>query len=447
MNISGGMQMQRASASGMNLKFNTAKQTITASLKQAKADRQHGKYAVTLNGIRFTTDNHKPRRNTGKPKRGWFDAGHLDIVSDMKWIVDISNKDAVNAQLSNGTLKDAVAGIDIKNLKMQLTLMPSKAHLKNLSFRQAEATSLNIASADISLPSKKEGRSLSFQTSTITGHVVLADISRPFAQTLDKFKLPLNFITTMSGNRDAIRFNGISVHTDNQQLNVTANGEVTHLREKHKVDVKFYSVNLHAKTGMPETIINQFPVKKIMITQLHKLGDIYYSGQFEVVNKSEIFKGVLTTKAGPIELSITIDNVGKWVSGSVSTEALDIGLVFEMENLGEVKAHASFKVDISKERTARMRQTKGGKLPIGSVSATVDDCSYKKVHVHDIEMQLESDGAVATGTITDYNKLLDLSCQFSFTDTDQMNNMKVKKAGIRLHKRKKKEKEEDEKEE
>ena len=47
---------------------------------------------------------------------------------------------------------------------------------------------------------------------------------------------------------------------------------------------------------------------------------------------------------------------------------------------------------------------------------------------------IDSDGAVAKGSIIDSGRLVDLLCDFSFTDTDDMQKMKVK-PGLRLHSR------------
>lgn len=434
--------LRKAELSGLKLRYATKKQSINAAADQVKAGRLKNKYTLAVSGLKFCNDNHKPRKNTGKPKRGWFDAGHLNISAQMNWVIDFAKNGLVNAQLVDATVKDAVAGIDMKKLKMNMALSESTAQITGLSFQQMAGTTVSVASAQVVLPSKKEGRTLSFQTGIISAQVILADIAHLFAPVLKDFKLPLRLTTTMNGDQNTLHFKGVNVSTLDQGLTISADGDITHLREKHKLVVSFQVAQMLAKVGTPELVINQFQVKKMMMNQLHKLGDIRYSGSFEVVYKKENFQGRLTTNAGPIDFTLSIDNAGKWVSGKVKTEALNIGKVLEMENLGDVKASAEFKVDISKKRTAAIRREKGGKLPICTVSAKVDECGYKRIHIHNLDMELESDGAVANGQIIDHGKLLDLSCRFSFTDTDQMNKMKITKAGIKLHKRDEKEKEE-----
>ena len=104
-----------------------------------------------------------------------------------------------------------------------------------------------------------------------------------------------------------------------------------------------------------------------------------------------------------------------------------------MPDLGKIACKADFKFDISKPRTARMRQQKGGKLPIGRISAEVEEAKYKKVKVRNLFAELESDGAVATGNITVKGKRMDVLCGFSFTNTNEMRKTKIK-PGIKFHK-------------
>ena len=37
-----------------------------------------------IEDLHFAIDNHLPRKNAGKPKRGFFDVGHLDVTSNMQ---------------------------------------------------------------------------------------------------------------------------------------------------------------------------------------------------------------------------------------------------------------------------------------------------------------------------------------------------------------------------
>jgi hypothetical protein len=81
-----------------------------------------------------------------------------------------------------------------------------------------------------------------------------------------------------------------------------------------------------------------------------------------------------------------------------------------------------------------MRRKLGGKLPIGELNATINDCSYKGVHVRNIDVNMISDGAWATGDVTQRGNWRDISCSFSFANTDEMQKLKVKHARMRFHK-------------
>ena len=82
-----------------------------------------------------------------------------------------------------------------------------------------------------------------------------------------------------------------------------------------------------------------------------------------------------------------------------------------------------------------MRRQDGGKLPIGSVNAQIEDCSFKKIHFRNLLMNIKSNGAVAMGDLTKLGKWRDLYCSFSFTNTDQMHKLKIMKPGIKFHKK------------
>jgi hypothetical protein len=104
----------------------------------------------------------------------------------------------------------------------------------------------------------------------------------------------------------------------------------------------------------------------------------------------------------------------------------------DMKNIGPVAATASFKIDISKPRTAIMRKRLGGKLPIGEVHAHVSRASYNFVRTRDLTVNIVSNGAVAEGNLDAPGKWMDLSCTFSFTNTNEMQKTKIKPK-MKLH--------------
>jgi hypothetical protein len=141
---------------------------------------------------------------------------------------------------------------------------------------------------------------------------------------------------------------------------------------------------------------------------------------------------MLHTAVGKLDFSFGINENTKYVSGTVKSQGIDIGRAFDLKGFGPVSCKADFTFDISKPRTAVMRRKKGGKLPMGSVKAHVDEASYQKVKFRNIQADIVSDGAVAEGKLVVKGKRTDMLCSFSFTSTESMKKMKVK-PGIRFH--------------
>lgn len=405
---------------------------MAVNLAQTVIKGRKGRYQAVVQ-LQFATDNHKPRKNTGKPKRGFFDAGHLDVTCDFKAAIDASEKDTLRFDLSELHARDSVTGFDVRHLQAQARLAGKQLLLTNVQVQQ-KRTQLHIDSARMQLPNKRDSIPFSFQTGTISGTVYLQDISRAFAPVLSKFTLPLQLSCTMSGNQDKLSFRHVKVGTTDKRLAIAATGDITNLKSKEKLTVLFHVARMTAKSGIKERIISQFPVKRLMMTQLHNLGNISYTGSFRVIRKEERFWGTLGTAVGSLKFQFWLDERNKYVVGNASTQKLHFGKVMGMKDVGPLAAKADFKIDISKPRTAVMRRKLGGKLPIGKVSATIADCSYKGVHVRNVDVNVTSDGAVATGDVIQRGNWRDLSCSFSFTDTNQMHKLKVSHGRMKFHK-------------
>ena len=391
------------------------------------------RYSATVKQAHYKNDNHLPRKNTGKPKRGFFDAKHLDVIADFHVVVDSISKNGITGHLNEFTAKDSITGIDIRKLQAKFQYVKDKIDLRDILVQQ-KSTVLNITSGAIVLPSKKEGREFSYSTGVITGTAYLKDISRTFAPVLKNFTLPLNLSLTMKGTNNSISFRNVKVSTNDKKLQLAATGGITDLKDKYKLHVRFDVSNMTAKTGIAEKIINQFATKKLMMNQLNNLGDISYTGSFDVLYKKEIFRGLLKTAAGNLDFEFALDELNKYVNGKVSSKKIELGKVMNIKEMGPMDASADFTVDISKPRTAKMRKAKGGKLPIGFFNAKVNDVSYLGIHIRNLTATLNSDGAVATGDVYQSGRIRDLYFSFSFTDTDQMQKMKITKSGLKFHK-------------
>lgn len=400
-------------------------QTTTFALTDLLLKSKGSKYAVVVDNLRFATDNHQSRKNTNRPKRGFFDAGHLYVTASMEMMVNHYGKDTIHVSLTKCMARDSITGFDVKDLHFDVGINKTTAYVSNLELQHLN-TKLSFDSATIQLPSKKHGRKLEYATTMISGSTLLKDIARPFAPALSRFSIPLHFKVLMSGTDSTMHFRKAHVNTADQKLKVDANGDITHLQEKEKLFIRFNVSKMSTDATTAQKIINQFVVKKFMMRQLNNLGAIGYKGSFDVLYKMEKFRGVLSTSKGSLGFNLTLNEKTKYLTGSVRTKGFRLGQVVEMKDIGDVGFGANFCFDYSKPRTARVRRLRGGKLPIGWVNVKGASASYKKIRMSDINATIKSDGVVAQGHIEQRKKLTDLLCDFTFNNTDSIHKMKIK---------------------
>ena len=386
---------------------------------------------LEISQLRYITDNRKPRKNAGKPKRGFFDVGHFNLTAHLNVRLEHLAKDSVVAVITDMTAVDSMSGIDVRNLKTRVEANKQVAHLKQFSISLPNTT-LNIDAATLQLPSKKQGRKLAFTTSLIKGRTLLKDISRTFAPVLKGFNEPLLLQLRMSGNDESMQFRNVKINTSKNDLTIQASGFISGLKDKYKLQVHFDVHRMLAKVGSAERIISQFPVKKYMMKQVNNLGNISYTGRFDVLWKREQFAGQLSTAVGKLNFDFALDENNKYVLGSVRTDSLHFGKAMDMPDIKKVAFKADFKFDISKPRTAIMRRKVGGKLPMGEVHAEVYEAKYKLLHVRNTVLTLKSNGAIAEGKVDVRGKRVDLLCSFSFTNTNEMKKTKIKPS-IKFH--------------
>ena len=395
--------------------------TLTASI----SDNEKGKARIDIKGLELKSDCDLPRRNFGKPHHGAFDDRHFNLQADLGIDVLNTSKDSTVLKLTNGCVKDTIGGIDLTELKSDITICGKRLIFSNAVVQQV-TTRLDIPKAEFLLPDKKKGTSLSFHADSVKGRVMLKDISQPFAPVLRKFSIPLNLSVDVSGTNEGLLFKDIQVGTDDKKLTISAMGMLRNLREARKLALHFEVYEMKAKPGIKHKIINQFTVKKYMMTQIYAMGLIRYAGSFDILWKKQQFRGLLNTEKGDVHFNFELDGVNKYVTGNVSTDSLKLGELFQLEKIGNIDCSANFKIDISKTRTAVMRKQKGGKLPIGHVDADVKKIGYRNINMKNIVANIESDGAIANGDVTLKGSLTDLVLQFSFTNTDEMHKMKIK---------------------
>ena len=153
------------------------------------------------------------------PKRGFFDVDHLDVTAKMDLTVDFFSKDSLHAVMNNMVARDSVTGFNIKNMHFGVGVLKDRLHLDHIMLQQ-ESTVLKFDSANVVLPSKKQGRKFAFETSRIKGTTHLRDISRPFAPVLKNFTMPLELDVLFSGNDTSLYFKDVHVYTADKRLQI-----------------------------------------------------------------------------------------------------------------------------------------------------------------------------------------------------------------------------------
>ena len=400
--------------------------TATFAIGSIKYEGVKTIHHLFIDKVHFTTNNHKPRKNADRPKRGFFDVDHLDVDARMELTVDYISKDSLHSVMNHMEAKDSVTGFNFRNIRFDAGIMKDRLHLQHIMVQQ-ETTTLTFDSANVVLPSKKLGRKFSFQTSRIKGRTQLRDISRPFAPVLKNFTLPLELDVLFSGTDTTLFFKDVHVYTPDKKLQIAAEGRILNLKDKEKLDVGFHIKEMKAQRGVPIQVINQFTVKKMMMNQLDALGTIYFTGDFSVLWKKEIFSGQLRTDVGNLAFNFAIDEKTKYVSGYVISRRIQLGKALKMPKINDVGAEANFVVDIHKARTAMIRKKNGGgKLPIGEVQATVFEAGYNGFRLKNMKVDFVSNGVLAEGNVSHSQKAMDWDCSFSFTDVDKMSDLKVK---------------------
>ena len=107
------LDLRHAMIQRLHLKYNDLDYAIDKAVYSDWRDNRH----IDLKGLKFMTDNHKPRKNVGKPHRGAFDAGHMDVTADLGIDLLRADKDSVCVRLTDCCLRDTTAGFDIHDLQ------------------------------------------------------------------------------------------------------------------------------------------------------------------------------------------------------------------------------------------------------------------------------------------------------------------------------------------
>ena len=397
----------------------------TLSIDRLELLPEDGVGRLRLHRLHYTTDNHQPRKNAARPKRGAFDTGHLNVWADLEAELQYMNKDTVYARIVSGNVTDTLTGIFLRDLQGLLAYKGGTAYVQDLAFSH-QNTRVSIDSTRMQLPSAKRGTTLAYKTGTVTVSTLLKDIATPFAPVLKNFDMPLTVTTTVTGHEDGMTFDNVHVTTPDRQLDIRAKGGIANLKDKYKLAIRFDIENMHTYSQKVMEIINKFAVKKLMTDQLKSLATIDYRGELGIYWKNERFGGKLSTEVGAVDFKISLDETNKYIDGNIDTKAFDVGRAFSVKTIGNVALTGDFKVDFSKERTAQLRKDKNGKLPIGTAQIQVKEVYLKKVRLTDIFADITSDGATALLDVDKPGKFANTGFDISYTSTTEGTKVKVK---------------------
>ena len=405
------------------------------SINNLNMKQQDAGKLLTISGLRYATDNHRPRKNIGKPKRGFFDINHLDLNSDMTIKIKEIGKEGVKAALTRCSIKDKATGINVVYLLLDADIRKDMADIRNIRLRLPNSE-LKSHVAHFQFADKQKGIPFHFETGKVEGEVLLQDISHIFAPILKNFTLPLEISTRVSGTSDDMAFENVTVNTTDQQLKIWATGKIVDMKDKYGMIVRFDVDSMYALGNSKMKVINQFPVKKLMMDQVDALGDIGYKGHFRILWKKEEFHGRLSSAVGPIDFDFTLDEKKKNITGNFITDSIKFGKAFDVKTVNYMACKGDFQVDYAKVRTAAMRTMRNGKLPIGVAKVDVIDAHYRFLHFKNLHANLSSDGAVANGRFELNAKYIDWIGKFAFVRTSTEKRLRFR-PGIRFHKRQK----------
>ncbi len=431
-----------------SMKYQSQQQrTVTILLERMKCSYRNrlfgfARLGILQQGVRFSLlkpmklradsltyyyNNGKPHKRTGKPHRGYFDAGHMNAVVNAEATMLYLAKDSIRGEITRMSLHDKASGLSVKNVtallaKVKDSITVTKMHIS------LKRTGIYINKVSACLLKNGAGKTvdLGVRPFPLTAKVYLCDISRPFAPVLSDFTTPLDLRVTTGGTMERLNFNDINISTPDKRLRLTAYGDMCDVLKRFDLRLHFYNIRLDARKGIKETIISHFSkkVRMKMVRQITKIGDIRYRGRMGVFFKREDFSGTLFTNYGNADFAFTINGRKKEMTGRISTDSMALGHVMNVKGLGTIKADATycFNVASRQRRPPEMR----GRLPIGWLKAHVDSAKFKGINFTNVSAVMDSNGKTAMGEVFMPKKMFDISLRFWYTQTDSVQNVKFK---------------------
>lgn len=365
----------------------------------------------------------KPRKNLGNPKRGAFDANHVDLLINMHASFRQTPDGGYAIDLKKMSVKDEASGLNIDDIHTKAVWGKGLLHLDGLHIQMPQSWILT----DPLTLNTKEMRFV--EPFTIYAHVVLQDIAQPLAPVLAHFTTPLDLQAVIGGSLQGIYVNDIVVHTSDDKMKMTAQGLLSGLTgKKEALNLRFHDIELNAESETLLQLVMHFAktVRLKMVRQLKKVGDVHFQGDFDVLYKREEVSGRLSTEFGDVETDFSLDGNTGFMTGHLEADALDLGQFLNIKHLGAINGHIDFSFNTSSKTPRPATALPNGRLPQGHIEAIIRDAKYGIIHAKKIEANINSDGSTAAGTIMVPRKLADLIINFNYIQTDEEQHLKVR---------------------
>lgn len=368
-----------------------------------------------------------------KPKNyhnhGAFDVNHINATLTMNANLHQVEKDSMRTEIIKMCLHDKVSGLDIRSLTAQCAFSKKHLTVKNLQIKLPNTT---ITPGTVSMGFTKEKKSdgkektlITFEPFNFKANVVLKDIAKPFAPSLDRFTTPLTLSMKVGGCVPRITFSKLLITTPDKRLHLTAHGDICNIDEdKTKIALHFTNINLKAKDGIKEEIVKHFAhkMRMKMQRQMKIIGNIHFRGYLTIRYRSEEIGGTLMTKFGNVTTNFVLNSDTKLMTGNISADNFEFGKLMNVPPLYPISFKGDFVFDVS---TTKHRINKHGRLPIGHLVAEIPKAKYGILSAKDIHAEVTSDGAVAEGFVLVPMKILSITTNFTYTQTDTEQALKV----------------------
>lgn len=390
---------------------------------------------IEVEDFRYFTNNDLPRKNAGKPMRGAFDSGHMKIVGHAH--LTLLNKDTDNIQLHVDRLwaDERESGLRIDTMSCLITSDTKTARITDLYLKD-QNTIIRIPSIDVKglkNDKKTQKSNFSFSTSPIHVKTKLSDISKPFSPALADFSTMLELTTSMTGCKDSINFHDIKVNTLDNRLKIEAKGCIDSLSSVKQLKLHFDVKSMTARNNITEQIVSHFRIKPTMMGIVRQMGNLQFTGMVDIPYMSQQIQGRLVSGVGPVRFNILLENKTRYIQGMVVSDSINLGKLVDNPNLGNLALETEFKFDIAGRNSAQRLGRKVTSLPAGFARGVAKEAKYRFLTLRNTYFDIKSDGTTATGSVRLARALVDVLCDFSFTNTDFKNSLKAKPS-LRFHK-------------